>query len=381
MSVTDKFVQINANSKARFYAADISRKPLPLLLERYVNQYLYERHLNQVTQIPDLGFYTFNNVFVGPLGIVLSSELEMYIADDIQSRYTLDQISGRLDGGDDSDVILRAFRGQLDVGQAVNEGVVVSLAKPGHQVYGHWIIDILPMVWLFLRCAERIGLCPNHVTYLLPSNTPSWAFTLLSEAFDIKKEQIICYDQTSYIQVRTLVLPSMLRIGDSFSPLTTRYANDIMARFQDRVHPDLPKHIFISRKGVSSFVKREAGNIETLEEMAIARGFTLIEPSSMKWPDQIALFSQAEIIVGLFGSGMHNTIFSKPSMRSLVLSSSQMNQIQTCISALKMQRMAYLFPDREERRNDGPTFFYNEDDFSTCLDSLSMVDHHNEHAQ
>jgi hypothetical protein len=143
MSVTDKFVQINANSKARFYAADISRKPLPLLLERYVNQYLYERHLNQVTQIPDLGFYTFNNVFVGPLGIVLSSELEMYIADDIQSRYTLDQISGRLDGGDDSDVILRAFRGQLDVGQAVNEGVVVSLAKPGHQVYGHWIIDSL----------------------------------------------------------------------------------------------------------------------------------------------------------------------------------------------------------------------------------------------
>jgi capsular polysaccharide biosynthesis protein len=72
---------------------------------------------------------------------------------------------------------------------------------------------------------------------------------------------------------------------------------------------------------------RQVGGRKLIEEQElidgfIARGFTVIEPADMSVTRQIASFVNADIVAGLGGSGMFNTVFCKPGTRVIDLESS-----------------------------------------------------------
>ena len=52
------------------------------------------------------------------------------------------------------------------------------------------------------------------------------------------------------------------------------------------------------------------------------RGYEIVEPELFSFPDQIRLFAEADLVVGLGGAGMFNTIFSPPSTRVVSIESS-----------------------------------------------------------
>src|SRR5438128_4830679 len=63
-------------------------------------------------------------------------------------------------------------------------GVALLLAHPGDNIYGHWLIDLFPLVWL-----TRV-LAGLEVKYIVRANTPAYAMRWL-EASGASKSDII----------------------------------------------------------------------------------------------------------------------------------------------------------------------------------------------
>ena len=86
-----------------------------------------------------------------------------------------------------------------------------------------------------------------------------------------------------------------------------------------------PRHrrLFISRLGRSAAgalrgLLNEAELAGALEKI----GFTVIEPERLAFEDQAALFASANVIVGLGGAGMFNTVFSRPGTKVVTIEAS-----------------------------------------------------------
>jgi hypothetical protein len=57
--------------------------------------------------------------------------------------------------------------------------ILLPIYNPGVSIYGHWFIDILPMVDFFRKLHGRQKLC-----LVVSSNTPAWVPSLVNIVFD-----------------------------------------------------------------------------------------------------------------------------------------------------------------------------------------------------
>jgi capsular polysaccharide biosynthesis protein len=69
------------------------------------------------------------------------------------------------------------------------------------------------------------------------------------------------------------------------------------------------RRLYVSRRGQPM---RVMVNEMALEAALVRRGFQIVRPERMSVADQIALFSQAEVIVGPTGAGLTNAVFAAP---------------------------------------------------------------------
>jgi len=69
---------------------------------------------------------------------------------------------------------------------------------------------------------------------------------------------------------------------------------------------------------------------------------TVVYPEDCAFETQIGLFQNAVTVVGEFGSGLHNAIFSAPG--TIVVALNWINPIQSRIARLRGHRIGYLLP-------------------------------------
>jgi len=73
-----------------------------------------------------------------------------------------------------------------------------------------------------------------------------------------------------------------------------------------------PKRIYVSREGVAS---RRLINETDLLRTIRGLGFQVVKPECLSLADQIRTFKDAEVVLGAFGAGLTNMLFSRaPSM-------------------------------------------------------------------
>lgn len=205
---------------------------------------------------------------------------------------------------------------RIDIGEDV-----VLLAGLGHTVYGHWIADFLPKLYLLHRC----GLDIDRLRFLMPSDTPAFARNWLS-LVGIGDGQLVRYDrQTDVVACRTLIVPTALRFGSRASPLMKPARRFLLSRldrntrFWTRIRGrKAERRLFVSRSRTAAASGRQLVERAALEDMARARGFEIVCPETLAVSDQIDIFRGASKIVGEYGSGLHASILSEPG--SIVLS-------------------------------------------------------------
>ena len=212
----------------------------------------------------------------------------------------------------------RAIAARLsDLRRVDVEEPVVLLTGMGHQMYGHWLVDFLPKLFLLDRAGHDI----TRLRYLLPADTPDFARIWLG-LLGIGADRLVVYDRTrDRVACRRLLVPTALRFVSRASPLmrqARRFLLDRAApgsrwRFGRRRERQGTEKILISRSdNADTLNRRTLAERARFEETALARGFTPVRPERLSVPEQIALFRSAGTIVGEYGSGLHGSLFAPP---------------------------------------------------------------------
>ena len=206
-------------------------------------------------------------------------------------------------------------------------------------VYGHFLIEALPR--LFAVKSVLGSVLPEYRVLVIKA-LPGWARTIMADVFDIKPDDLIEYDPSAErICLKQAIWPSLAITNDCMHVFNNRMVEWLFARFVTEGGLALQR-IFIMRSFFRNPAMCDIGfeNEHEVAEIAAREfGFCPLAPETLPWPDQIRLFAGARMIVGRYGSGLHNTLLCRPGARVGVIRFG--NLVQSSISALRSQRLAY----------------------------------------
>ncbi|WP_419730539.1 glycosyltransferase family 61 protein [Lichenicola sp.] len=232
-------------------------------------------------------------------------------------------------------------------------GEVVLLCGPAYQMYGHWLVDFLPR----LHVLTRLGLDLEALTYLLPHNIMPFARQWLS-LLRIRDEQIRSYDTvTDRCEIERVLIPTGFRGDGRANTLLADALRDYKTRIIGT--PELPatRRVFVSRRRWGND-SRSLVNAQQVEEQLAADGFEIVFPEEMSTADQVTLFAGSRLLVGEYGSGLHNSIFAGSSATVVAFRGAEGHPgfLQTGLCDALGQDIGYVFCSADPA-SDNPQHF------------------------
>lgn len=211
-------------------------------------------------------------------------------------------------------------------GQITN-GFVLGGSRTHYLNYFHGLIQNIGRIPEFQRSGALEGR-----KVLLPSGTPSWFRGVLS-FFGIGEDAVVAVDENA-INLRDCFIANPPQLVDI-------PAEETLKTFRDAVFGRLPRtsepteRIFLTRFAAKNY-RRLLINVHELADIAVRAGLTLVDPSTMAFEEQIALFSRARLICGPSGAAFANCIFAPRGTAVVCLAAreSGLNHIAAFSSAL-----------------------------------------------
>ncbi|GBR43748.1 glycosyltransferase family 61 protein [Neokomagataea thailandica] len=279
---------------------------------------------------PSCGIYTIDNVSLGSDRVLTKDGHTIFI-----ERTGMHE--GSVRGADSAPEPDRELQ--------IDEDVVI-LCGPAYQIYGHWLVDFLPRL-LLLREA---GYALDSLKYLLPHNLLGFSWTWL-EFLGIPRDNIRTYDVVrDRCHIKRAIIPTCIRGNSRATPILGKIFQDICTT-QLGVNPSTPhRKIFVSR-ALWGNTSRQLANQDYVESFVQELGFEIIHPENLSIAEQIQTFSSARIIMGEYGSGMHNSVLAPPGCEIITLRGTMGHPgfLQSGISAACGQECSYIFGEQNEQ--------------------------------
>jgi hypothetical protein len=168
--------------------------------------------------------------------------------------------------------------------------------------FHHWVIEFLPRIRQLERYESRAD---DRPTVLVPPDPPSYVTESLA---------LLGYPDSEYREwtggrahVDQYVYPSPLRDGAVPNPAACEWLRDRMTgAVTDRETDTMPDRLFVSREDARM---RRIVNRSEIEPLLQQRGFEPVRLSDYPVADQVALFAQADCVVGAHGAGLTNILY------------------------------------------------------------------------
>ncbi len=228
-------------------------------------------------------------------------------------------------------------------------GEVVLLCGPAYRMYGHWLVDFLPR----LHVLTHLGLDLRTLAYLLPDDIAPFARQWL-RLLGIADQQVTTYDAcTETCHVAQALVPTAFRgdgrantlLASAARSLVTAGLGTAATPGHAGMHGNTPpRRLFVSRRNWNND-SRTLTNAVQVEAQLAEDGFEIVYPEEMSIPDQVRMFSEAGMLVGEYGSGLHNSIFCGPDATVVALrgTAGHPGFLQSGLCAALGQRMGYVF--------------------------------------
>jgi hypothetical protein len=266
--------------------------------------------LDEIPQVikPLIGKVTFKNPFVSE---VTNAQLlgSSAIGLDQGKNIIMETVFPDFDDGTPGFISLPVrtlVRKQVVKTEADELDTVCSLVAKWSKVYGHWFIDCLPRLEGLEQYQEKTGRKPLIV---IDSNPTSWQIESL-RLLGYGPDDCIEWDRKR-VNVKRLVVPSFRR--QAVWP-EAKACEWLRQRMISNLPPSENAGATFSPRILISRAKAAGRNIinedEVMEALA-PLGFVSYVLEDMSFADEVRLFSQAEMIVGIHGSGLTNMIFSQ----------------------------------------------------------------------
>ncbi|GAN69109.1 hypothetical protein AOR01nite_11030 [Acetobacter orleanensis] len=241
-----------------------------------------------------VGFYTVKDLIVTrPGSTILNTNLVYNCATGLDNQHSVPH---------EDDYFSQSSRNKI----VIEERVIVADGV-ACDVWGHWLVDYLPR---FGVVKAMMGEQFSNLKILLPHSTPEWIYQFLAFACGVSRDKIVGYNPGADIVLcKEAILPSYCYTNEfSFHSFVRDFYNSLTP-------PDeavkKTRKILISRSNYMHS-NRQLSHRAAFEELALQRGYEIIQPEKLSLEEQIQVFSEAAAVVGEHGSGMHSTLFSAP---------------------------------------------------------------------
>ena len=202
------------------------------------------------------------------------------------------------------------------------KGTVLSLliGGGGNNNYWHWLFDVIPKIKIVSSLIDL-----EKIDYFL--------FPNIEEKFQIETLDLLNIPQKKRLnskKIKHLEADKIITVDHPYNFLNDPFKDSLnipewipvylnkIFNFTKNYDKNLfPKKFYIDRTDSKSNNKNLRKITNELEITAYLKkiGFELLKLSDYKFIDQVKLFNNAEIIVGLHGAGFANLIFSKPNTK------------------------------------------------------------------
>ena len=223
----------------------------------------------------------------------------------------------------------------------------------------HFLIEYLPRLGLVDRVPSLDGVPLIVTDELNPSSRD--ALAALSG-----NHPVITVSRGDMVKVRSLHVPSMHTFVFDSTRIPwiqgSRYSPTLMLEMRDRLIDAFPPcrefgpNIFLARSSSS----RGLENGDELIEVALSHGFESVDPGELSFAQQVDLFSNATLLLGVGGAAYANVIFAPPGARVLSMVAEQLHDfsMHSTMADLVDARMTLLLGRTEQRASD---FRYRRD--------------------
>jgi len=168
---------------------------------------------------------------------------------------------------------------------------------PDHShVYGHWLTDCLPRL-------ASVDLADPDLTIILP-RAPIPAHFESLEMLGLSPTQMLPQPSAHNLRADRVTLLNLPKIW-----LRPRQEQVHWLRARLNVPPaTAARRLFVSRGNL----RRRLLNEDEIERLLRGYGFQTIYPHEMTFAEHMRVFGEAQIILGMYGSGMFNAMLAPP---------------------------------------------------------------------
>ena len=184
-------------------------------------------------------------------------------------------------------------------------GKALCLASMKGEMFFHWILEVLPRV----GSLERAGLDLADMDHIIVNSAKNRFMRDTLEMVGVPLDKLVDMQDHPHIKAETLIVPSM-------PAGTGNYTSWVLDWLRERLSPamaTLPEgtspYVFISRARAKF---RNVTNEPEVFDLLAGMGFQKFELDNMSYPEQMALFAQAKVIVAPHGAGLTHLFYCQP---------------------------------------------------------------------
>jgi capsular polysaccharide biosynthesis protein len=168
--------------------------------------------------------------------------------------------------------------------------------------FAHWTFDVLPKISIL----RKAGFFDQVDWFLVGHSDKEYQLQSLLH-LGVPRHKIIKFSKASHFQAETLLLPRLCGYHlQHQSPWKISFLKESFGDFRSSTQT---QRLFVSRKDASF---RHLLDEDNLFEKLSQLGFQHVCLSGLGLQDTVKLFSDAEAVVGPFGSGLMNIAFCHP---------------------------------------------------------------------
>ena len=254
--------------------------------------------------------------------------------------------------------------------RVIDQGVL--LVNAWSQSYFHWFVEILPRI-LFLQNQIQ-----SNCHLIVENNPKKWQKRSL-ELLGFSKQQVLCYSQPLFVEKMWIPPHVHQRVANIgiFVPLMLQTLREqmICSSFAKNCSQNLSPKVYISRSKANG---RRIANEDELVQSLADRGFAMYCLEDMSLDEQIALFSQAKLIVAPHGAGLTNMLWARNATILELFGAYWNPSFLTLANALHHRYFCYSskLSSKERRQRlriqKRSNFEIDIDDFSNFLDKQCL---------
>jgi hypothetical protein len=327
------FLYAQGDRRLRVFSAAFRSAPAPVIAKSLLPVDLLDEHL-RTPQVGDVWAYAIGKAEVWGNGWIRRNGTFLLFPDCFPGYFASGLVAN-------SGEIPAVWTGSLKATKPDRvhiDGPVASVMHP-NIVYGHFLLEIMPKLYLLSVIRDWVG----EVPVLLSRHAPDWVKFFVATLLG---EQGICwYDhRQEFVTAETLVLPAMMQADYSLHPAMNSAVRALLQCSPSRPMPaagGYPARLYLSRTRMPGPKRIE--NEEEVEDTMSRLGFTILHPQEMSLPDQIAHYRSARVMAGEFSSALHNALFMNQGTG--VVSINFFNAYQSAIARLRQQTIAFVPAD------------------------------------